>query len=159
MDITVGCDHGGLELKQEIIEFLVNTGHKVSDVGCHTEDSVDYPHFADKVCSTIIEGQSTMGILICGTGIGMSIAANRHRQIRAALCHEAFTARMSREHNDANVIAMGGRVIGIEMAKACVSTFLDTEFADAGDPNGRHQRRVAKLGIPPIQPDHIETHQ
>jgi ribose 5-phosphate isomerase B len=141
VDITVGCDHGGLELKQEIIEFLVNTGHKVSDVGCHTEDSVDYPHFADKVCSTIIEGQSTMGILICGTGIGMSIAANRHRQIRAALCHEAFTARMSREHNDANVLCLGGRVLGVAIALDIVKVWIETKFS-----GGRHLRRITMMG-------------
>ncbi len=141
MNITVGCDHGGLALKKEVIDFLVNAGHSVNDVGCHTEDSVDYPTFADKVCTALIEGQATMGILICGTGIGMSIAANRHRQIRAALCHEAFTAKMSREHNDANVLCLGGRVLGGAIALDIVKTWIETKFS-----GGRHLRRITMMG-------------
>ena len=141
MDIAVGCDHGGLALKQAIISLLVELGHMVNDVGCHTSDSVDYPDFADKVCQAIIEGRSARGILICGTGIGMSIAANRYRPIRAALCHDAFTARMSREHNDANVLCLGERVIGQSVALDLTRVWLSTEFA-----GGRHLRRISMMG-------------
>lgn len=141
MDIAVGCDHGGLALKQAIIFLLVELGHMVNDVGCHTSDSVDYPDFADKVCQAIIEGRSARGILICGTGIGMSIAANRYRPIRAALCHDAFTARMSREHNDANVLCLGERVIGQSVALDLTRVWLSTEFA-----GGRHLRRISMMG-------------
>jgi len=139
--IALGCDHGGLALKAEIVEWLVRAGHAVTDLGCHSEDSVDYPVFADLVCAAIIEGRASCGILICGTGIGMSIAANRHRQIRAALCHEAFTARMSREHNDANVLCLGARVLGSGVAMDIVTTWLSTEFA-----GGRHLRRISLMG-------------
>lgn len=141
MNIVLGSDHGGFALKKEILQFLVSAGHEVNDVGCHSEDSVDYPDFADKVCTEIIEGRSTCGILVCGTGIGMSIAANRYRQIRAALCHEAFSARMSREHNDANVLCLGDRVLGVALALDIVKVWLETEFA-----GGRHLRRIAMMG-------------
>lgn len=141
MDIAVGCDHGGLALKQAIISLLAELGHMVNDVGCHTSDSVDYPDFAGKVCQAIIEGRSARGILICGTGIGMSIAANRYRPIRAALCHDAFTARMSREHNDANVLCLGERVIGQSVALDLTRVWLSTEFA-----GGRHLRRISMMG-------------
>ncbi len=141
MKIALGCDHGGLALKAEIVEWLVRAGREVTDLGCHSEDSVDYPVFADLVCAAIIEGRASCGILICGTGIGMSIAANRHRQIRAALCHEAFTARMSREHNDANVLCLGARVLGNGVVIDIVTTWLSTEFA-----GGRHLRRISLMG-------------
>lgn len=142
MNIALGCDHGGFILKKEVMHFLVSAGgHEVSDVGCHSEESVDYPDIADKVCKELIEGRSERGILICGTGIGISIAANRYRQIRAALCHEAFTARMSREHNDANVLCLGARVLGIGIALDIVQTWLETEFA-----GGRHLRRITLMG-------------
>lgn len=141
MKIVLGSDHGGFALKQEIVQFLIRAGHEVNDVGCHSEDSVDYPDFADKVCAEVIEGRALRGILVCGTGIGMSIAANRYRSIRAALCHESFTARMSREHNDANVLCLGDRVLGVAIALDIVKTWLETEFA-----GGRHQRRVAMMG-------------
>ena len=141
MNIVLGSDHGGLALKKEILPFLVREGHQVNDVGCYTEESVDYPDFAEKVCTEIIEGRSSCGILVCGTGIGMSIAANRYRQIRAALCHESFTARMSREHNDANVLCLGDRVLGVALALDIVTTWLQTEFL-----GGRHLRRITKMG-------------
>ena len=141
MNIALGCDHGGFVLKKEVERFLVSAGHEVYDVGCHSEESVDYPDIADKVCKELIEGRSVCGILICGTGIGMSIAANRYRQIRAALCHEAFTARMSREHNDANVLCLGARVLGAGIALDIVNTWLETEFA-----GGRHLRRITLMG-------------
>ncbi|MDD2466905.1 MAG: ribose 5-phosphate isomerase B [Desulfobulbus sp.] len=141
MNIALGCDHGGLELKKEIGLLLEQVGHAVNDVGCFSDQSVDYPDFADKVCRAVVDGHSDRGILICGTGIGMSIAANRHRQIRAALCHEAVTARMSREHNDANVLCLGARVLGVSVALDVVRVWLKTEFA-----GGRHLRRIAMMG-------------
>ena len=141
MKIVLGSDHGGFALKKEIVQFLAQTGHEVNDVGCHSEDSVDYPDFADKVCAEVIEGRAERGILVCGTGIGMSIAANRYRPIRAALCHESLTARMSREHNDANVLCLGDRVLGVALALDIVKTWLETEFA-----GGRHLRRISMLG-------------
>lgn len=141
MKIALGCDHGGLALKAEIVQWLVRAGHEVADLGCYSEEAVDYPVFADLVCAAIIEGRSSCGILICGTGIGMSIAANRHRQIRAALCHDAFTARMSREHNNANVLCLGARVLGSGVVMDIVTTWLSTEFA-----GGRHLRRISLMG-------------
>ncbi|WP_417910894.1 ribose 5-phosphate isomerase B [Candidatus Electronema sp. PJ] len=140
MRIAVGSDHGGFELKQQVIEFLIKAGHEVESVGCFGLASVDYPDFAEKVCALVQSGTCERGILICGTGIGMSIAANRHRDIRAALCHEAFTARMSREHNNANVLCLGARVIGPELALEIVRTWMATEFA-----GGRHQCRLDML--------------
>jgi len=137
MKIAVGSDHGGLELKNIIVTFLNDIDVEGLDIGCNSPDSVDYPDFAGAVCAKIQAGQCERGILVCGTGIGMSIAANRNRDIRAALCHEAFTARMSREHNNANVLCLGGRVIGSEVALDIVRVWLETEFA--GD---RHQRRL-----------------
>lgn len=141
MKIAVGSDHGGYALKQDVVRYLAGGGHEVKDVGSVSEDSVDYPDFAERVCVEVKEGRSTRGILICGTGIGMSMAANRHRQIRAALCHEAFTARMSRKHNDANVLCLGGRVLGPSLALDIVQVWLETEFA-----GGRHLRRISMMG-------------
>jgi ribose 5-phosphate isomerase B len=136
--IAIGCDHGGIGLKEEIGALVAELGHEVDDRGCRRAESVDYPDFAQAVCSQVIDGRCERGILICGTGIGMSMAANRHPQIRAALCHELYTARMSREHNDANVLCLGARVIGSGLAAEVVRTWLATEFA-----GGRHQRRIA----------------
>ena len=141
MNIAIGCDHGGLALKQDILQFLAHTEHEINDLGCYSEESVDYPDLANRVCEVIKNGASSCGILICGTGIGMSIAANRHRHIRAALCHEAFTARMSREHNDANVLCLGGRVLGGSLALDIVRVWLATEFT-----GGRHLRRINMMG-------------
>jgi ribose 5-phosphate isomerase B len=138
--IAVGSDHGGFECKQMIIRFLKDIGQEVVDQGCYSMESVDYPDFADKVCASIQSGECERGILICGTGIGMSIAANRNRDIRAALCHEAYTARMSREHNNANVLCFGGRVLGPEIALDVVGTWVEPEFS-----GGRHQRRLDKM--------------
>ena len=140
MKIAVGGDHGGFEQKELIVKFLQDIGHEIESVGCYSVDSVDYPDFADKVCALVQEDDCERGILICGTGIGMSIAANRHRDIRAALCHESFTARMSREHNNANVLCLGGRVIGPEIALEIVRVWVETEFS-----GGRHQRRLDML--------------
>jgi ribose 5-phosphate isomerase B len=133
MKIAIGADHGGFELKQQIIDLVKTLGYQVDDLGCHTSASVDYPRFAEAVCEKIVESNADFGILVCGTGIGMSIAANRHRQIRAALCHDDYTARMSREHNNANVLCLGARVIGQGVAEDIVKVWLTTEFA-----GGRH---------------------
>ena len=140
MKIAVGSDHGGFELKQLVIDFLKKIGQEVDDVGCYNTESVDYPDVADKVCAGVQSAACERGILICGTGIGVSIAANRNRDIRAALCHESYTARMSREHNNANVLCLGGRVLGPEIALDIVGTWVETEFAGE-----RHQRRLDKL--------------
>lgn len=141
MRIALGCDHGGIVLKREVFSFLNDNGHLINDVGCHSEDSVDYPVFANQVCAEILADRSDAGILICGTGIGMSMAANRHPHIRAAVCYEAFTARMSREHNDANVLCLGGRVLGVSIALDIVRVWVETDFT-----GGRHQRRIALMG-------------
>lgn len=140
MKIAIGSDHGGLNLKQDIIEFLSENNVAVQDVGTYTTDSVDYPDIAVKVTQAVTSGECERGIVICGTGIGISIAANKVKGIRAALCHDVFSAQMSREHNDANVLAMGERVIGKGLARMIVKTWLNAEFA-----GGRHLRRVEKL--------------
>jgi len=140
MKIIVGCDHGGFDLKQEIAAFLVAAGHEVADAGCYSEASVDYPDFAKKVCESVQSSESELGILICGTGIGMSIAANREKGIRAALCTETFSAKMSREHNNANVLCLGGRVTGPALALDIVDMWIKTPFS-----GGRHQRRIDML--------------
>ena len=138
MKIAIGSDHGGYELKGVISLLLEQLGHEVGDCGCFSNDSVPYPDFAEAVCAKVVTGKSDRGILICGTGIGMSIAANRHRKIRAALCHDEFTARLCREHNDANVLCLGARVTGSGVALEMVKTFLATQFE-----GGRHQQRIA----------------
>jgi len=135
--IAIGCDHGGIDLKNTVVSVLTELGHEIDDQGCNSTDSVDYPDFAKSVSSLVKEGKCRLGILICGTGIGMSMAANRIPGIRAALCHEMFSARMSREHNDANVLCLGARVIGPGLAAEIVRTWMSTEFA-----GGRHQRRI-----------------
>ncbi len=137
MKLAIGCDHGGLDLKNTIIGYLNDHGYDVLNMGCDTPDSVDYPIFSEAVCQGVIAGKADLGILICGTGIGMSMAANRHNGIRAALCHESFTARMSREHNDANVLCLGARVIGAGVALEIVKAWLETDFAA-----GRHLQRI-----------------
>ena len=141
MKLAIGCDHGGFELKEEILKFLKTISNiQVSDFGPAGKDSVDYPDFGAKVSEAVSNGAMDRGILVCGTGIGMSIVANRYPGVRAALCHDHFTAQMSREHNDANVLVMGERVIGKGVALEIVKTWLDTEFA-----GGRHQKRLDKI--------------
>ena len=137
MKVAVGCDHGGLDLKYIVISVLKDLGHEIDDQGCNSSESVDYPNFAKAISSLVRNGECERGILICGTGIGMSMAANRIPGIRAALCHEMFSARMSREHNDANVLCLGARVIGQGLAAETVRTWMTTDFA-----GGRHQRRI-----------------
>lgn len=138
MKVAIGCDHGGISLKPEVIQVLVEMGHEVIDHGTFSEASVNYPDFAKSVVADVESGRAERGILICGTGIGMSMAANRSLKIRAALCHELFTARLSREHNDANVLCLGARVIGPGLAVEMVRTWMSAEFA-----GGRHQTRLA----------------
>lgn len=140
MRIAIGADQGGFELKQQIAEFLGAQGHEVSDLGTYELKSVDYPDIAEKVARAVVAGEVERGIAICGTGIGVSMTANKVPGIRAALCTNAYMARMAREHNDAQVLCLGGRVIGSELAKDVVQTFLAGTFS-----GGRHARRVGKI--------------
>lgn len=143
MRIAIASDHAALALKSALAEYLRAAGHDVDDLGPHDESSVDYPDYGYRLANAIADGSAERGVALCGSGIGISIAVNRNPAARAALVSEPLSARLSREHNDANVIAMGARLIGIEMAKACIDAFLSTEFG--GD---RHQRRVDKLSNP-----------
>lgn len=141
MNIVIGCDHGALALKDEVKKVLAEYPDvEVNDVGTYTEESVDYPDIAEKVCAEITSGRSDRGIVLCGTGIGISIAANKIHGIRAALCNDVYSAIMSRQHNNANVLAMGGRVTGFGPAGEIVRAWLTTEFE-----GGRHERRVNKI--------------
>jgi len=141
--IAIACDHAGLTLKAELSSALGEAGHAVLDLGTDGPASVDYPDFAHAMAAALADGRAARGVLICGTGIGISIAANRHAHVRAALCHDATTARLCREHNDANVLVLGARTTGIETARDCLRAFLGTEFA-----GGRHQRRIDKMAPP-----------
>ena len=139
--IVIGSDHAGYDLKLKVIEKLENKGIMVKDVGTYSTDSCDYPTYADAVCKAIQLGEFEMGILICGTGIGMSIAANKHAGIRAACCSDIYSAKLTRQHNNANVLCFGARVIGDEIAYELVDTFINTDFL-GGE---RHTRRVKML--------------
>lgn len=136
--IGIGCDHGGFELKKEILAYLDKQGIEYQDFGCDSTEAVDYPIYARKVGQAVIDGVCEKGILICGTGIGISIAANKMPGIRAALCTDCFTAEATRLHNDANILAMGGRVVGPGLAVKIVETFLNTPFSN----DERHIRRI-----------------
>ncbi len=138
--IGVGCDHAGLELKQKLAEAMATQGIEVVDFGTHSTASCDYPDFAHALCAALEAGRVARGVLVCGTGVGMSIAANRHPGVRAIVCSESVSARMSRKHNDANVLCLGARIIGIETALDILHTFLTTEFE-----GGRHLSRIQKL--------------
>ena len=140
MTIAIGSDHAGFPLKQVVKSWLEEHGYEVDDLGTHDTKSVDYPDYAAAVAHAVAEGKADRGILICGTGIGMSISANKVPGIRAALCTDAYTARMSRRHNDANVLCMGARVIGPGVAESIVEAWLSEEFE-----GGRHARRVGKI--------------
>lgn len=135
--IVIGCDHAAFALKEQIKAFLSARGIAVHDVGTHSEDSVDYPDYGIKLAELISSGQYRRGILLCGTGIGMSMVANRFSNVRAALCNDLFSAQMSRQHNDANVLVMGARVIGDILAMEILRIWLETAFE-----GGRHQRRL-----------------
>lgn len=138
--IYIGNDHGGLELKKEILNYIKNELKlDIEDMGCFDSSSVDYPDYAEAVCKKVLDTNST-GILICGTGIGISIAANKIKGIRCALCAESYSAEMTRKHNDSNVLALGGRVTGPELAKSIVKAFLTSDFE-----GGRHQKRIDKI--------------
>jgi len=139
--IVIAADHGGFRLKSILKEELSSLGYDVLDLGTNGPESVDYPDYANALAHEVLKDKSAKGVLICGSGIGMSITVNRHSGIRAALCHDAVTTRLSRQHNDANVLVLGERIIGEEVAKDCLRVFLATEFED-----GRHGRRVAKMG-------------
>ena len=137
MKIAIGCDHGGLEHKNAIVAHLTERGFTVEDFGIYEQKSVDYPEIAEKVANSIVSGENELGILVCGTGIGMSLAANKVKGIRAAVCSEHFSAKYTRLHNNSNILCLGGRVIGVGTAIELVDLFVDTKFE-----GGRHQRRV-----------------
>ncbi|NJM51656.1 MAG: ribose 5-phosphate isomerase B [Sphingomonadales bacterium] len=145
MRIAIASDHAAIDMKTALCQYLRDAGHDVDDLGPNAADSVDYPDYGYKLAQCIARGDADKGVALCGSGIGISIAVNRNPACRAALLSEPLSARLAREHNDANVIAMGARLTGIEMAKACLDAFLNTEFG--GD---RHQRRVDKLSNPDI---------
>jgi ribose 5-phosphate isomerase B len=145
MRIAIASDHAAIGLKAELREYLIELGHEVADLGPDKADSVDYPDYGYKLASVVADGTAERGVALCGSGIGISMAVNRNPACRCARVSEPLSAALSREHNDANVIAMGARLIGLDMAKACLDAFLSTDFA--GD---RHVRRVGKLSNPPV---------
>jgi ribose 5-phosphate isomerase B len=140
MKILVGGDHAGLALKQPLVAFLRQRGLEVEDVGTHDPTSVDYPDYAHRVARGVRAGEAPLGLLVCGSGVGVSIAANRHEGVRAVVCSEPYSAAMARRHNDANVLCLGARVVGLGLAESIVVAFLDNEFE-----GGRHEKRVAKI--------------
>lgn len=139
--IAIGCDHGGFELKQEIIKYLEEKKIEYKDYGCYNTNSVDYPEYAKKVANAVVSKEAEKGILICGTGIGISIAANKVKGVRAALCHDCFSAQATREHNDSNILALGGRIVGPGLAVQIVDIFLHTPFSN----DERHVRRIEQI--------------
>ncbi|MGC8721858.1 MAG: ribose 5-phosphate isomerase B [Caldisericaceae bacterium] len=140
MKMAIGSDHAGFRLKEIIKEYLIKLNYSVEDFGTHSEDRVDYPDYAFPVAEAVARGDFDVGILICGTGIGMSITANKVKGIRASLCNDIYTAHAAKEHNDANILCMGGRVIGDEVAKEIVNTWLNAKFE-----GGRHSQRLSKI--------------
>ena len=144
MRIAIASDHAAVDLKAALREWLIDEGHEVADLGPDSHDSVDYPDFGYRLAGVVADGTAALGVALCGSGIGISISVNRHPLVRCALVSEPLSAALAREHNDANVIALGARLTGIDMAKACVDAFIGTEFG-----GGRHQRRVDKLSNPP----------
>ncbi len=140
MKIAIGCDHGGVNLKKSVIEHLQQKGIEVKDFGTYTEESCDYPEYGQKVAEEVVSKNYDFGIVICGTGIGISISANKVPGARAALCHDTFSAHATREHNNANILALGARVIGTGLALDIVDTFLGATFE-----GGRHERRIDKI--------------
>jgi len=140
MKYFIGTDHAGFAVKPFVIEYLEKKGIEVEDLGTYSTESVDYPDYAHKVANAVLENEGTKGILICGSGIGMSLAANKHKGIRAALCHDAYTAEMARRHNDANILCFGERVVGVGVIESILEAWLTHEFE-----GGRHERRVKKI--------------
>ena len=143
MRIAIASDHAGFDLKAELRDYLIGLGHEVADLGPATADRVDYPDFGYKLADVVADGTAELGVAMCGSGIGISIAVNRHPALRCALVSEPYSATLAREHNDANAIAMGARLIAPDMAKACLDAFLTAQFA-----GGRHAGRVDKLSHP-----------
>ncbi|MEB3415036.1 ribose 5-phosphate isomerase B [Alteriqipengyuania sp. WL0013] len=143
MKIAIASDHAAIDLKSALRDWLIEQGHEVADLGPDSADSVDYPDFGYKLAGVVADGTAERGVALCGSGIGISMSVNRNPAVRCALVSEPLSAALAREHNDANCIAMGARLTGVDMAKACLTAFLDTEFA-----GGRHQRRVDKLSNP-----------
>lgn len=141
MKVAIGCDHGGINLKEKLLKHLKEKGVEYKDFGTYTQDSVDYNDYAETVCSAVVSGEFDRGILICGTGIGMSIVANKIKGIRCGHCHDVFSAKMTRLHNDANVLAFGERVIGEGLMTEIVDAFLFTDFSNGE----RHIKRVNKI--------------
>jgi ribose 5-phosphate isomerase B len=140
MKFYIGTDHAGIELKDWTVELLRSKGHEVEDFAPYSKDRVDYPDYAHKVATAVLEDEASQGILICGSGIGMSMAANRHAGIRAALCHDAYTAMVAREHNDANILCFGERIVGKGVAESIIDAWLANGFE-----GGRHIQRVKKI--------------
>ncbi len=138
--VAVGADHAGVMLKDDLVAALRERGAAVEDVGTHGDASVDYPDFAHVVAAKVAAGEAELGLLVCGTGVGMSMSANRHAGVRAVVCSDTYSARMARQHNDANVLCVGGRVVGSGLARDILEAFLDAKFE-----GGRHGRRVAKI--------------
>lgn len=141
MRIVVGADHAGYELKQVLAAYLRHRGHEVLDIGTNSDDPVDYPDYADALSQAVLDGRAERGLLICGSGVGASVAANKIRGIRAGLCHNTYSARQGVEHDDMNVLVLGARVIGIEVARELVDSFLGAQFTG----EERHRRRVEKI--------------
>ena len=142
MKYFIGTDHAGFEVKSFVIEYLQKRGIEVEDLGTYSNKSVDYPDFAHKVAEAVLANEGSMGILICGSGIGMSLAANKHKGIRAALCHDYYTASMARRHNNANILCFGARIVGLGEIESILEGWLNNEFE-----GGRHERRVNKIDI------------
>jgi len=140
MKYFIGTDHAGFEVKPFVIEYLQKKGIEVEDLGCYSSESVDYPDYAHKVAKAVLENEGSRGILICGSGIGMSLAANKHKGIRAALCHDYYTASMARKHNNANILCFGARIVGKGEIESILEGWLNSEFE-----GGRHQRRIEKI--------------
>lgn len=140
MKIAIGNDHAATDYKNEIIKFLEKEGHEVINLGTDSHESVDYPVFAKKVCNVVVKKEADFGILLCGTGIGVSIAANKVEGIRAALLYNEYSARLTKQHNNANVIAFGARVMGIDLILSCIKAYMESEYE-----GGRHQRRIDML--------------
>jgi len=141
MKIAIGCDHGGYALKQSVMDHLKELGHEIEDLGCYSLDSVDYPQYAKAVGEAVASGAADKGIVVCTTGVGISIAANKVKGIRCALCTDATCARLTREHNDANVLALGGAIVGTHLANDIVDAFINTEFCGLE----KHSRRIAQI--------------
>lgn len=142
MKFYIGTDHAGFNIKPTVIRILKSLDCEVVDLGCDLDERVDYPDFGHKVALAVLKDKGSFGIIICGTGIGISISANRHEGIRAALCHDSYTAKMAREHNDANILAFGERVVGLGVVEDMIHTFLNTKFE-----GGRHKNRIEKIEV------------